>query len=162
MSDRVLRGSRLGASSYEDDREIAPAPRQSVTYECPQNHRVELPFSTEAEIPAIWECPRCGADALRLNGDQPEAKHVKPARTHWDMLLERRSLSDLEELLSERLELLRAGEIGPDQGHQETPRTQKASKPAPKASRKRAAKATADSTGSKASSSGGGRHRKSA
>jgi len=27
-------------------------------------------------------------------------------RTHWDMLLERRSIADLEELLRERLDLL--------------------------------------------------------
>jgi hypothetical protein len=32
---------------------------------------------------------------------------VKPARTHWDMLLERRSIPELEELLEERLTLLR-------------------------------------------------------
>ena len=29
-------------------------------------------------------------------------------RTHWDMLLERRSIPELEELLEERLALLRA------------------------------------------------------
>jgi hypothetical protein len=34
-------------------------------------------------------------------------KVVKPARTHWDMLLERRTVDDLEELLAERLALLR-------------------------------------------------------
>ena len=30
-----------------------------------------------------------------------------PPRSHWDMLLERRSVAELEELLNERLELLR-------------------------------------------------------
>ena len=29
-------------------------------------------------------------------------------RTHWDMLLERRTIADLEELMSERLALLHA------------------------------------------------------
>ncbi|MGI8870016.1 MAG: RNA polymerase-binding protein RbpA, partial [Mycobacteriales bacterium] len=28
-------------------------------------------------------------------------------RTHWDMLMERRTIADLEEVLAERLELLR-------------------------------------------------------
>ena len=37
-----------------------------------------------------------------------EAKEVKPPRTHWDMLLERRSIPELEELLEERLALLRS------------------------------------------------------
>jgi hypothetical protein len=32
----------------------------------------------------------------------------KVARTHWDMLLERRSRAELEELLEERLAYLRA------------------------------------------------------
>jgi hypothetical protein len=36
------------------------------------------------------------------------AKHV---RSHWDMLLERRTIAELEELLAERLELLRAGQF---------------------------------------------------
>ncbi len=48
---------------------------------------------------------------------EPEAKAEKPARTHWDMLLERRSISELEDILTERLELLRGGEIGPAHLH---------------------------------------------
>jgi hypothetical protein len=36
----------------------------------------------------------------------PQAKTAKTGRTHWDMLLERRSTDDLEELLAERLDLL--------------------------------------------------------
>ena len=76
------------------------------TYECPNGHKIELPFSVEAEIPPTWEC-RCGADALLVGGAVPEAKQVKHQRTHWDMLLERRSIPELEELLEERLTLLR-------------------------------------------------------
>ena len=56
----------------------------------------------------MWECTVCGAEALRVDGTRPEPKSGKPARTHWDMLLERRSVKDLEVLLAERLELLRA------------------------------------------------------
>ena len=37
---------------------------------------------------------------------RPEAKPEKHARTHWDMLLERRTIADLEVLLEERLALL--------------------------------------------------------
>ncbi|GAA5002989.1 RNA polymerase-binding protein RbpA [Actinopolymorpha pittospori] len=119
MSERALRGSRLGAASYEDDREIAPAPRQLVGYDCPHSHHFDLPFAADAEVPSVWECPRCGGEAVRVDGDRPEAKHVKPPRTHWDMLLERRSIDELEQLLSERLELLRSGQIGPDHLHRE-------------------------------------------
>ena len=107
MAERSLRGSRLGALSMERDEHVVPSQRQITTYRCPNGHVIELPFSIEAEIPPTWEC-RCGSEAL-LQGqsDLPAPKPVKPARTHWDMLLERRSIPELEELLEERLTLLR-------------------------------------------------------
>ena len=80
-------------------------------------HEFEITMSVEADVPAVWECPRCGAEALSTSGILPEAKAEKPARTHWDMLLERRSEKELEDILKERLELLRGGEIGPAHLH---------------------------------------------
>jgi thioesterase domain-containing protein len=95
MADRVLRGSRLGAVSYETDRDHDLAPRRSMHYACPKGHDFAVPFSDDVEAPSVWEC--------RL----PEQKQVKPPRTHWDMLLERRTTAELDELLAERLEQLR-------------------------------------------------------
>ena len=106
MSDRVLRGTRLGSVSYESDRHTEFAPRLLVTYDCPSGHQTDMPFAAEAEVPARWECRVCGAPALQRDGEQPEAKATKPARTHWDMLLERRSVAELEEVLAERLAVL--------------------------------------------------------
>jgi hypothetical protein len=111
MSERALRGTRLGATSYETDSGIDLAPRQDVEYGCPNGHRFEMPFALEAEVPATWECRVCGAQALRVDGVAPEEKPGKPTRTHWDMLLERRSVADLEEVLAERLAVLRTGGI---------------------------------------------------
>ncbi len=111
MSERALRGTRLGATSYETDSGIDLAPRQDVKYRCPHGHEFEMPFSMEADVPAAWECRVCGAQALRVDGVAPEEKPGKPTRTHWDMLLERRSVADLEEVLAERLEVLRTGGI---------------------------------------------------
>src|SRR5260221_9863863 len=111
MSERALRGTRLGATSYESDAGIDFAPRQEIEYVCPAEHRFTMPFSVEADVPATWECKVCGQTALLVDGTPPEAKAGKPARTHWDMLLERRSVADLEEVLAERLEVLRAGGI---------------------------------------------------
>ena len=108
MAERALRGSRLGAQSYENDEHVEMAERQPVAYLCPEGHRFTMPFSVEADPPAAWECRVCGAEALRLEGDKPEPKRTKPVRTHWDMLLERRSIAELEDLLAERLELLRS------------------------------------------------------
>lgn len=112
MSERALRGTRLGATSYETDNGIDLAPRQDVEYGCPNGHRFEIPFAAEADVPPMWECRICGAQALRVDGVAPEEKPGKPSRTHWDMLLERRTVADLEEVLAERLEVLRTGGIG--------------------------------------------------
>ena len=109
MSERALRGTRLVVTSYETDRGIDLAPRQAVEYACQNGHRFEMPFSVEAEIPPEWECKACGAMALLVDGDGPEEKKGKPARTHWDMLMERRTREELEEVLAERLAVLRSG-----------------------------------------------------
>ncbi len=117
MAERTLRGARLGGQSFEDERGIEFAARQQVGYQCKSGHVFEVTMSDEADIPALWECPKCGSEALSTQGVQPEEKNEKPARTHWDMLLERRSEKELEDLLKERLELLRGGEIGPAHLH---------------------------------------------
>jgi hypothetical protein len=107
MAERALRGTRLGAVSYENDNAVDFAPRQVVAFRCANDHTFSLPFAEEAELPTTWECRKCGAVARRVDGAEPLVKATKPARTHWDMLLERRSVDDLEELLAERLALLR-------------------------------------------------------
>ena len=126
MAERSLRGSRLGALSMETDENVLPSERRLTTYVCPEGHTIELPFSVEAEVPPTWEC-RCGADARLQGGPEPEIKPTKPARTHWDMLLERRSVSELEDILKERLELLRGGEIGPAHLHRASTRRRRVS-----------------------------------
>ena len=119
MNDTSMRGSRLGAVSYENDVNVEPAERLVVRYVCLKGHDTVVPFSTEAEeIPTAWEC-RCGltADAVvrieRMSA--PVEKAERHVRTHWDMLLERRSIPELEELLAERVALLHATPNGGEQ-----------------------------------------------
>ena len=107
MADRALRGMGLGAKSFEDEEGIEFAPRQALGFDCPQGHHFELTFSVEAELPTEWDCPRCGQTALRSDGVRADDRDGKPARTHWDMLRERRSIPELEDLLKERLEIVR-------------------------------------------------------
>ncbi|OZF43178.1 RNA polymerase-binding protein RbpA [Rhodococcus sp. 14-1411-2a] len=111
MADRVLRGSRLGAVSYETDRDHDLAPRRVARYRCDNGEEFEVPFADDAEIPGTWAC-RNGLEGSLIEGTAPEAKKVKPPRTHWDMLLERRSVDELEELLKERLDLLKVKRRG--------------------------------------------------
>ena len=101
-----MRGTRLGALSYENDTHVAPAERLAITYVCGTGHRTVVPFSVEAEeIPYDWTC-RCGHLAVRPDVAAPEAKPERHQRSHWDMLLERRTIPELEALLQERLALL--------------------------------------------------------
>ncbi|MFV8394638.1 RNA polymerase-binding protein RbpA [Corynebacterium hindlerae] len=106
MADRVLRGSRMGAVSYETDRDHDLAPRQMVKYKTDTGEVYEVPFADDAEIPSTWLCKN-GQVGVLMEGEGQEAKEVKPPRTHWDMLRERRSIEELDVLLEERIELLR-------------------------------------------------------
>ena len=106
MADRVLRGSRMGAVSYETDRDHDLAPRQMVRYRTDDGSVFEVPFADDAEIPNEWPCKN-GQMGTLIEGDGQDAKEVKPPRTHWDMLLERRSEAELQELLDERIDILR-------------------------------------------------------
>ncbi|GAV97194.1 hypothetical protein CS176_1424 [Corynebacterium glutamicum] len=106
MADRVLRGSRMGAVSYETDRDHDLAPRQLVKYKTADGEIYEVPFADDAEIPEEWMCKN-GKLGILMEGEGVESKPVKPPRTHWDMLCERRSIEELDVLLEERIEALR-------------------------------------------------------
>ena len=55
MSEGNLRGTRLGATSYENDDHVMPADRVVVSFDCPRGHATAVPFSTEVEeIPFLW------------------------------------------------------------------------------------------------------------
>src|SRR5699024_9375972 len=65
MNSRSLRGTRLGSLSMETDEGVLAAPRQEAVYDCPNGHTIVLPFSVEADVPAIWSAaaarPQCCA-----------------------------------------------------------------------------------------------------
>lgn len=107
MADRSLKGHGLSSHSHADSAGIELAARQELGFDCPNGHHFTMTFAAEAELPTQWECPRCGRTAGRSDGVQPEAKETKPQRTHWDMLRERRSIEELEDILAERLEQIR-------------------------------------------------------
>src|SRR5258705_10599035 len=111
MADRVLRGRRLGAVSYETARNPALAPRQVAKSRTDNGEEFGVPFADDAEIPGPGPC-RNGMEGTLIDGDVPEPKKAKPPRTHWDMLLERRSVDELEELLKERLDIIKARRRG--------------------------------------------------
>ena len=111
MADRSLRGMRLGAQSLQSEEGVVFSDRTRSVYLCPEcSHESALMFAADAEAPDTWECRHCGHEAVLMVGSEPitlDKSDQKQARTHWDMLLERRSREELEELLEERLSVLR-------------------------------------------------------
>ncbi|MFE1645001.1 RNA polymerase-binding protein RbpA [Microbacterium sp. P01] len=126
MADRSLRGIRLGAQSLQSEDGVVFHERAQHIYSCTSCGRdTTMTFAADAEVPPAWECRTCGAEALlRVGEGHATVDHSedKVARTHWDMLLERRSLPELEELLEERLAYVRSR-----RGAGEDPATQKIS-----------------------------------
>ena len=51
-----MRGSRLGAVSYETDRTHNLAPRQIARYRTENGEEFEIPLADDAEIPGTGEC----------------------------------------------------------------------------------------------------------
>jgi len=113
MAERTLRGARIGSTSLQSEEGIEFAPRQRVEYVTDKGRRFTVMFDAEAEAPAEWVDQRTGDvgflddEAGRTARAEFEEKEGQQ-RTHWDMLMERRTREELEELLNERLELLRA------------------------------------------------------
>lgn len=112
MADRSLRGMRLGTQSLQSEEGVEFSPRKKSVYRTPDGTTFEVVFAADAEVPPTWESPKTGVEGvlLDLDGKPVEAEEVesKAPRSHWDMLLERRTRAELEELLQERLDYLRA------------------------------------------------------
>lgn len=110
MTDHALRGSRIGAHTLFTTFDGELEPRHEFVFRCAEGHQTTVTFAAEADIPAVWTCRTCGAEAERVEGDHlvthPDGKSAN-SRTPWDMLRERRSIPELEEILDERLEYLR-------------------------------------------------------
>lgn len=113
MADRTLRGTRIGATSLQGEEGVELSPRRAVEYLTDRNQRFTVLFDADAEPPVEWFDQRSGEigflddDAGRTARIEFEEKGASQ-RTPWDMLIERRSREELEELLEERLQLLRA------------------------------------------------------
>ena len=111
MAQQSMRGMRLGSESFESARGVTLSPRNRHLYRCAKEHVSEMIFANEAEVPTAWPCKSCSLEAALLDTDGNQAfatELPKAPRTHFEMLLERRSREELEEILTERLDELKA------------------------------------------------------
>jgi len=115
LAQQTMRGMRLGTQSLESARGVNFSARVNHSYQCASNHVSEMIFSADAEIPQTWQCKSCSMPAVLLEDGKLvklDSIEDKRPRSHWEMLLERRSREELEEILQERLEYIRARRAG--------------------------------------------------
>ena len=123
----ALRGRSVWASAAHPQWDVElPAARIPVYYVCPRGHEFEVTLVadiTDDEIPLVWRCRQHGFDGRQVgHEDEPapstpyaDRRRMDDGRTHFDRLLERRTRSELDVLLAERLAEVAAqrGELAP-------------------------------------------------
>lgn len=111
MSESTMRGMRLGSQSLENETGVSFAERTKHEYICANGHKQDVVFAADAELPEFWQCRKCPElGALVVDGKHAalETQSERPGRSHWEMLLERRTKEELEEILKERIAYIRA------------------------------------------------------
>jgi hypothetical protein len=111
------RGTRVGVAlgsaprHQSDHGDGEQLPRIRVPYWCAKGHETRLVFLKlpEDQIPANWDCPKCGLLAAREPGTAPcERQDDEVFKSHLDYVKERRSSQDAERVLAGALKRLRS------------------------------------------------------
>ncbi|QFG68743.1 RNA polymerase-binding protein RbpA [Ornithinimicrobium pratense] len=110
----AIRGSRVGSGPMGETERGEVAPRIFVSYWCGNGHETTPSFAQggEVEIPAVWDCPRCGLPAGQDRSAPPGPPRTEPYKTHLAYVKERRSDQEGESLLEEALRTLRERGVG--------------------------------------------------
>lgn len=116
MSEKRLRGTRLGATSFESEEGVDFVTTQNVTFRTEDGEEFTVTFMEGIDLPFDWNSPHTGKKGRRLDakgkpveGDDPNAPApAAPTVTHWEQLLKRRTIEELEIILAERREEMRA------------------------------------------------------
>jgi hypothetical protein len=103
----AIRGSRVGAGPMGERERGESAPRRRVSFYCANGHESRPSFATDAQVPELWDCRRCGCPAGRDREHPPAAPKAEPYKTHLAYVRERRNDTDGEAILNEALEALR-------------------------------------------------------
>ncbi len=103
----AIRGSRVGAGPMGESVRGEVAPRARVDFWCGRGHHTRPSFASDAEIPRLWDCPRCGLPASQDADHPPEAPRTEPYKTHLAYVKERRTDVDGAAILDEALANIR-------------------------------------------------------
>lgn len=116
MSEKRLRGTRLGSISLETEDGVDFVETQSVTFRTDEGEEFAVTFMEGVELPYDWTSPHTGRVGRRLDANGKPVEGVDPNAptppaptvTHWEQLLKRRTIEELEEILAQRREEMRA------------------------------------------------------
>lgn len=111
MNDKRLRGTRLGSISSETEEGVDFVDRQDVTFRTDDGEEFVVTFMTGVELPYDWSSPRTSKIGRRLDangkpiqGTDPNAPApAAPTVTHWEQLMKRRTIAELEVILADRI-----------------------------------------------------------
>ena len=112
----AIRGTRVGAGPMGEAERGEAAPRNRIPFWCANRHETRVAFATDAEIPELWDCPRCGLPAGQDEQSPPAAPRTEPYKTHLAYVKERRTDEEAAQLLEDALRQLRIrrGKISAD------------------------------------------------
>jgi rubredoxin len=84
----AIRGSRVGAGPMGEAERGESIERFHVSYWCGKGHEVKPSFAKGegVEIPAEWDCPKCGLPAGLDKNNPPSAVKNEPYKTTWPTL----------------------------------------------------------------------------
>lgn len=108
VGGNAIRGSRVGAGPLGEAERGESAPRLYVSFFCAGGHETSVAFAADAQVPEVWDCPRCGLPANLDSENPPPPPKTQPYKTHLAYVKERRNDKEAAAILSEALEQLRA------------------------------------------------------
>jgi len=111
MNNKQLRGTRLGSISHESEEGVDFVDTENVTFRTEDGEEFTVTFMTGVEVPFDWVSPRTSKVGRRLDakgkpiqGDDPNAPTpMAPTVTHWEQLMKRRTIDELEAILADRI-----------------------------------------------------------
>ncbi|WP_309071156.1 RNA polymerase-binding protein RbpA [Arthrobacter sp.] len=113
----AFKGTRIGSGSstqasgrhLDAERRQSAAERTVVSYWCLDGHETRPTFAklSDAEIPEVWECGRCGRPAGRSPGVELNIDGDEPFKSHLQYVKERRTEAEAARVLEEALAQVR-------------------------------------------------------
>ena len=79
----AIRGTRVGAGPMGEAERGEAVPRNRIPFWCANGHETRIAFATDADIPELWDCPRCGLPAGQDSRTRRRRRAPSRTRPTW-------------------------------------------------------------------------------